>query len=296
MRSGLFVTVAEWAAKKVAALPAMQERAWKPNILVPIEDPRTVRGSFQILRDLTYPKGSVKLMGLSTAEAEDRLESQVYALSNAFRDRDIFASWTVLKNPGALGRGVVTGMEALRGAFFKPNIVFLELPGGEEHTEEYAYILREAAREEIGVLVHAPHPKSGLGERRSINIWIRDRSPDWRVSMELGNMDLPVLAGYKLLKNWDARMRIITVVEDEANAREANEFLEALVELGRIPRTRVMAVTEPFEDYLPTAPQADVSIFGLSREPDFRFMRRMVDQTRSTCLFARDSGRESALA
>ena len=41
MRSGLFVTAAEWAAKKVAVLPQQQERAWKPNILVPVEDPRS---------------------------------------------------------------------------------------------------------------------------------------------------------------------------------------------------------------------------------------------------------------
>ena len=52
MRSGLFVTTAEWAAKKVALLPQQQERAWKPNILVPVEDPRTVRGSFQLLHDI----------------------------------------------------------------------------------------------------------------------------------------------------------------------------------------------------------------------------------------------------
>ncbi len=55
-------------------------------------------------------------------------------------------------------------------------------------------------------------------------------------------------------------------------------------------------VTEPFANYLVHAPQADVSIFGLGPRPDFAFMRRMVTETRSTCLFARDSGRESALA
>ena len=55
-------------------------------------------------------------------------------------------------------------------------------------------------------------------------------------------------------------------------------------------------MTEPFGDYIRRAPQADVSIFGLGHQPDFGFMRRMVAETRSTCLFARDSGLESALA
>lgn len=114
--------------------------------------------------------------------------------------------------------------------------------------------------------------------------------------MDVGNMDLPILVGYKLLRNWDARMRLITVVEDEENLDEARQFLEALLELGRIPRTRVMAVSEPFDEYLPQAPQADVNIFGVGSSLDFGFMWRMVEETRSTCLFARDSGLESALA
>ncbi len=296
MRSGLFVSVAEWAAKKTAELPDMQERAWKPNMLVPVEDPQDLRGSFLMIHDLAHPRGSVKLMGLATAQADDRLRARIYALSNAFRDQGVFASWTVVESPGGFTSGVVAGLQTLRGAFFKPNMVFLNLPGTDARQEEYARIMAEAQREEVGLLVHASHPRSGVGERRTINVWIRDRSPDWSLSMHVGNLDLPLLAGYKLLKAWDARMRLISVVEDEANVEEARQFLDAVIEVGRIPSTRIMAVTQPFDDYLPQAPQADVSIFGLGETLDLAFMRRMVEQTRSTCLFARDSGRESALA
>ncbi|MBT8478436.1 MAG: amino acid permease, partial [Gemmatimonadetes bacterium] len=296
MRSGLFVTAAEWAAKKVAILPQQQERAWKPNILVPVEDPRSVRGSFMLLHDIAAPKGSVKLMGLSTERADPGLESGITALNEAFRDREVFSSCTVLEKPGPYVQGLVTGMQALRGAFFKPNIVFLELPETDEREEDYAHIQAEAGGERIGVLVHAPHPRSGLGERRAVNVWIRDRSPDWRIRMKFGNLDLPILVGYKLMRNWDARMRLITVVDRAESAEDARQFLQALLALGRIPRSTVEVVTEPFANYLVHAPQADVSIFGLGPRPDFAFMRRMVTETRSTCLFARDSGRESALA
>ncbi len=296
MRSGLFVSMAEWAAKKTAELPDMQERAWKPNMLVPVEDPRALRGSFLMIHDLSYPRGSVKLMGLRTDHADDRLEARVFALSNAFRDQDVFCSWTVVDSPAGFATGLVAGMQTLRGAFFKPNILFLNLPETDAREADFSHIMEEAGREEIGLLIHAPHPRAGVGQRRTVNVWIRDRSPDWGVSMHIGNLDLPLLAGYKLLRNWDARLRLITVVEDEANVAEARQFLEAVIELGRIPRTRVMAMAEPFDDYLPQAPQADVSIFGLGSNLDFPFMRRMVEETRSTCLFARDSGRESALA
>jgi amino acid transporter len=296
MRSGLFVAVAEWAAKKVMDLPAMGERAWKPNLLVPVEDTRTVRGAFLMIRDVTYPKGSVHLMGLRTDRADPQLDARVYSLAHAFEDRGVFAARTVIDSPDGFGDGIVAGMQALGGAFFKPNVVFLNLHEGEGREEEYARVLTEAGRQAMGLLVHVPHPTTGLGERRSVNVWIRDRSPDWRLSMDMGNLDLPLLVGYKLLRNWDATMRLVTVVESEENLEEARQFLEAVLELGRIPRTRVVAVSEPFDRFVPQAPQADVSIFGLGATLDFAFMRRMMDETRSTCLFARDSGRESALA
>jgi amino acid transporter len=296
MRSGLFVTVAEWAAKKVMDLPDMGERAWKPNLLVPVEDPSSVRGAFLLLRDVAHPKGSVKLLGLRTQRADPQLGARVFALENAFRDRGVFSSRAVVDGPAGLGDGLVMAMQSLGGAFFKPNVVFLNLDENEDREDEFGRILLEAGREEMGVLIHVPHARSGLGERRTVNVWIRDRSPDWSLSMHIGNLDLPVLVGYKLLRNWDASMRLITVLESEENLQEAREFLEAVVELGRIPRTRVVAVAHPFGDYVPQAPQADVNIFGLGETLDFGFMRRMVEETRSTCLFARDSGRESALA
>jgi hypothetical protein len=129
-----------------------------------------------------------------------------------------------------------------------------------------------------------------------INIWIRDRTPDWSLSMDIGNLDLPLLLGYKLLRAWQGRIRLISVVEEEADIENARSFLGAVLELGRIPDTQVRVLAGRFEDYLPQAPRADLSIFGLGRTVEFDFMRRMVEETRSTCLFTRDSGRESALA
>ena len=47
---------------------------------------------------------------------------------------------------------------------------------------------------------------------------------------------------------------------------------------------------------LPRAPQADLNIFGLQPDPNFDTIRRLVEETDSTCMFVRDSGLESALA
>jgi uncharacterized membrane protein len=57
MRSGLFVALAEWAAKSSSGLPTENERAWKPNMLLPFQDPREVRGTFGLVRDIAHPRG-----------------------------------------------------------------------------------------------------------------------------------------------------------------------------------------------------------------------------------------------
>ena len=295
VRSGMFVALAEWAAKKVTELPTMQERAWKPNLLVPVEQASDLRGAFLTLQDLTFPQGSVKIVGLNPDGDPEAMEQQIDTLTHSFRDRGVFASATLI-DAGGFADGLRAGMQALRGAFFKPNIVFLRMPDAAAREADYHDIIREAEREQVGVLLYAPHPRASLGQRQTINVWIKDRSPDWRLSMQIGNLDLALLTAYKLSMNWNARVRVVTTVPDPEEQAKAQDFLEKLIDLGRFPNTEAVVGTRPFREYLQDAPQADLNIFGLQPEPDFDTIRQLVDTTDSTCMFVRDSGRESALA
>jgi amino acid transporter len=295
VRSGMFVALAEWAAKKVTELPTMQERAWKPNLLVPVEKASDLRGSFLTIQDLTHPQGSVKIVGLSPNGEPEVLDRQIDTLTHSFRDRGIFASATVI-DAGGFADGMRAGMQALRGAFFRPNVVFLRMPDSPEREADYYSIIQEADREEVGTLLYAPHPRAALGQRQTINVWIKDRSPDWRISMQIGNLDLALLTGYKLSENWDAEMRVLTAVPDPAEREKAQDFLEKLIDLGRFEGAEAVVGTGPFTEYIYEAPQADLNIFGLQPEPDFDTIRQLVEDTDSTCMFVRDSGRESALA
>ncbi len=147
----------------------------------------------------------------------------------------------------------------------------------------------------MGMVLYARHPDAGIGQREQINIWMSGRNPDWEVSMDIGNLDLPLLLAYKLRRNWDAYMRLLTVVEDFSDRRAARDFLETITDLARMLETEVMVRTGNFRTHVSQAPKADLSIFGLGK-PDFEFMRQMTDTTHSSCLFVRDSGQESALA
>jgi len=295
VRSGLFVALAEWAAKQVTELPTMQERAWKPNLLVPVESPSDLRGTFLTIQDLTSPQGSVKIVGLPSNDNIDSLQDRIDTLTHAFRDRGVFASATVI-DAGGFADGLRAGMQALRGAFFRPNVVFLRMPEAEAREVDYRHIIREADREAVGTLLYAPHPRAALGQRQTINVWIHDRSPDWRIALEIGNLDLALLSGYKLSQNWNAQLRLVTALRDPEEEAKARDFLEKLIDLGRFPNATATVATVPFSDYIRQAPQADLNIFGLQPEPDFEVIRELVDATESTCMFVRDSGRESALA
>jgi len=218
----------------------------------------------------------------------------VEALTRAFRERGVFASHTVL-DAGGFADGLCAGMQALRGAFFRPNVLFLKMPEtGRE--EDYRRIIREADRERVGTMLYAPHPRAALGQQQTINVWIRDRSPEWNISMDIGNLDLALLTGYKLSQNWDARLRLLMVVDDEDDTEQARDFLETLTDLGRIPDTDIVVQSGGFRAAVRQAPQSDLSIFGLDPNIDFTFSRGLVDTTQSSCLFVRDSGLESALA
>jgi hypothetical protein len=115
-------------------------------------------------------------------------------------------------------------------------------------------------------------------------------------AFELGNLNLNLLTGYRLMREWDAHLNIITVIKDESERLAAERFLRELCSLARFPqRVSRLVLNGDFETVLTEAPEADVNVFGIPAEPDFDYLTEWIDRTRSTVIFVKDSGRESAL-
>lgn len=302
VRSGLFVSIAQWATTKIAGLPGTHERAWNPSLLVPVIDEREMQGMHSILTSIAAPNGTVRIMGISDrvlrpTVMEDRLD----ALAEGFIQQGVHSTSTILELPEtSFAEGVMVGMQALHGSFFRPNVMFLRVADGPLSAElddrGLTGIVQEAERQKVGTLLWAPHPVTSTGQRRRLNIWIRERSPDWSIGWDIGNLDLQLLIALKLQRNWDAEIRLIMVTEREEDLEVARRFLEDLVRLARIHGAEVVVGTGDFRDFVPEAPPDDVSIFGLSAEPTMSGLREIVQMTGSSCLFVRDSGNESALA
>ncbi len=296
--SSIFAALAEWAAQRVQANGEKESvRAWKPSFLVPVEDPDELRGEYSFLVDVAQPEGSVKLLGLTRGRDEEGLDALVAPLGRAFRSDGVHCTWSVVDEE-RFGDGVIGALKALQSAFFRPNMLFLTLPDLEDRHDEFARLIQQAGDTRVGVTLLGLHPKAGLGRRRRINLWLRWQGADWDVdsAFSVGSLNLTLLMGYRLQQQWGAEMQVTTVVPDEGDVPEAQEFLAEIADLARLPGVEQTVLVGGFEDCVKKADVADLAIMGLQRRPDFEFVTRMVELSRSSCLMVLDSGRESARA
>jgi amino acid transporter len=295
MRSGLFHSMAEWAAKSTSSLPASNERAWKPNLLVPFEDPRELRGEFDLIKTLIHPRGSVALLEVTDDASEASGRGTPAEIDASFRQQGVYSRWTAVE-ADTYHEGVSIAMDTLGGSFFRPNVLFTQMPRSEEQEEDVREIIVKAKKRSMGVALFCDEPVAGLGTRSKVNVWITDQSPNWEVSFDLGNVDLALLFAYKLQQGWDATVRVVTAVEAQDHAEHAEEFLENLLQLARLTDFEVTVQVAPFAEAVETAPQADLDILGLADDPDFDFMHRVVAARQAASLFVSDSGDENILA
>jgi len=295
-RSGLFTALAEWATKKSKQLsPKKEERAWQPELLVLIEFAKELRGAYRTLYALTHPSGSIKVLGMRTAENEEPLENYLPGLMDTFNDVHIASSYSFIDG-NDYGKVVGVSMQALRTAFFKPNTVFLKLDKRSEHKiSDYKSIVKQADKNHWGIIFFAPYETS-LGIEKSLNVWLSNIPEDWLDKFDLGNNDLAVLIGLIIRKNWKGTLNIIRVIEKGERTDIATKQIESIMELARIPGNTQIQLIRRSEKMWEEAKRADLNIMGLNTgDLDINALQQLPDQLNSSCLFTLDSGGESAL-
>ncbi|MBU0529611.1 hypothetical protein KKF86_07655, partial [bacterium] len=60
IRGGIFNAIAEWGAKTATRLP-YHAKVWKPNMIIPIEDPGSWAYLIKFIRNIVFPSGSIRL-------------------------------------------------------------------------------------------------------------------------------------------------------------------------------------------------------------------------------------------
>jgi hypothetical protein len=298
VRSGIFVAFAEWAASKCTELGISTSRAWKPSFLVPVADGAELRGEFRLVVDMCQPSGSVKLLGIADKATVHELTPRVENLGMSLRKRGVFSTWSVIDSGGFV-MGTTAGLQALKSAFFRPNVLLVSLPEKPERYAELQALIKEAVRLKVGVTLLGLHPKAGLGRTAVVNIWLRPPLEGESVEQTLsrGNMNLGMLLGYRLGRGWNAEVNLICIATEEGQKPMAEQYLEELRDLARIPgHAQSLVFVGDFESSLAQVPQSDMDIMGMPKNFDMEFVKRMVETTRSSCMFTVDSGQENVLA
>ncbi|MBT3188134.1 MAG: Na-K-Cl cotransporter [Anaerolineae bacterium] len=294
VRSGLFESMAEWAVKRTRQMQAARERTWKPVVLAPFRSANTLSGSYRFLKALTYPKGTVRALGIYTNGNKEALEG-LDLLTKAFVDDGIYANATLLEEDDFVN-GVRMTTQILRNTFFRPNILFLHLRPDSD-LDELQDLIDKTAAYQMGVALLARHHIIELGREQIIHVWVSNQGPDWEHDLHQSNLDLAILLAYQLAQNWDARITLNMSVPDEETKEKASEFLAQLISLARLPKeTKFSVVALPFDETLAQTPHADLTIFGLSREPNLKFVKKLSQEMKGSCIFIRGSGEESILA
>jgi hypothetical protein len=308
IRGGLFLALAERASRLADKFPRHQV-TWKPDFLVPIEDPEVWAGPLLFIRNATYPSGSIFAFTITTEEHINQKEQALDELLVPLEGQGILVNSAVIEDDDFL-HGAKSVIQTLRGGAFRPNTLFLTIGDddqlspnsgpragrkrrqnpGESPVDTISQLVALTLKHQMGVAILRQHPRMAFGMQQDVNLWLRDKSPNWHLAM---------LMALQLQLNWDGKINLVTVTPDEADEERLHKFLEHLGDQARLPSlTEFHVLTGDFRAVLSTAPRADINIFGLSVDGQvpLAFIKEVSEAVKSSCVFVIDSGYESALA
>jgi len=312
IRGGLFLALAERASRLAEKFPRHQV-AWKPDLLVPVEDPDVWAGSLYFIRNITYPSGSIFAFTITPNKAleQEQKEAALNELLLPLKDQGILVNSTVIEDESFL-HGAKSVIQTLRSGAFRPNTLFLTV-GGEDGpaASQNSSLLQDLTKRlkkpppkndtinqlvlltlkhKMGVALLRQHSRMAFGMQKDVNLWLRDKSPNWHLAM---------LLALQIQLNWDGKINLVTVGDTEEDTGRLYHFLEQLSDQARLSSlTDFYVLPGSFKEALCKAPKADINIFGLSVENEvpLDFIREVSELVKSSCVFVIDSGYESALA
>jgi solute carrier family 12 sodium/potassium/chloride transporter 2 len=284
IRGGMFLAIAERASRIAARFPRHQI-SWKPDLLLPIDDPKIWPGPLLFINDLVSPSGSLFAFTVRKGEEAD-IKSELDNVLMPLKERNVLVSTAAIDEDDFL-HGAKMVIQTLKGGAFRPNTLFLTLGGETKNDTIIKQLVDYATGHDMGAVILRQHPRAAFGMQNTINLWLRDRSPNW---------NLATLLALQLQTNWDGKLNLITVAQQKKDTGRLYSFMEQLSDVARFPlMTELHVLVGNFTEAIETAPRGDINLFGLAPGIDCPVVRNIAESAQSSCLFVRDSGLESAL-
>ncbi len=285
IRGGMFLVLAERASRLAARFPRHQV-TWKPDLLIPVDNPDLWAGSLHFISNITFPLGSIFAFTVKDKDTEE-LEKSLVDLLAPLDKQGILVNSTVIEDENFL-HGAKLVIQTLKGGALRPNTLFLTLGSDKRKDPTIKDLIMQATRHNLGSILLRQHPRIAFGMQKEVNFWLRDKSPNWHLGM---------LVALQLQSNWGGQLNLITSTSNKEDKRRLYGFLERLSDRARLPsQAEFHVLVGSFKECLKSAPAADINIFGLADKIDLNFAREAPELTKSSCMFIRDSGEESALA
>ncbi len=297
VRKGFFIYIAEQVLKIASNLP-YHPKIWKPNLLIPVREPKNWTGILDLLKAITYPSGRIYFFSISekvspyprevsTVVGTSKVEEEFSLLNNSLREDGILVSSGVIYSGDFLEAAVAVS-QTLKNSILPPNVLFIKLGLTSEKDNLLMRLVERIKFLDLGIIMFILHPQIGLGQKKIINLWMREGTP---------NIDLAVLVALQLEKNWEAKIRLLQVVAHDNDKQRAYNYLSKLQKMTRIPNNAEIAVqVGSFDSIITNAPFADINIFGMPEDLDIERERGIAKEINTSVLFLRDSKHENVFA
>lgn len=207
IRGGLFLFLTEKAAKLAQRFPRHQI-SWKPDLLLPIEEPEAWTGPLLLIQNIVYPSGSVFAFTIR----KEKIEETQNALDELFlllKEKGTLVYTTVIKEPDFLD-GANLVIQILRSRTFRPNILFLTVGRDSKKDATINQLIAQASKYEMGAILLCQHPRMAFGMQKDVNLWLRGKSPNWHLAM---------LVTLELQLNWEGKINLITTTSDKSDKK-----------------------------------------------------------------------------
>jgi len=293
VRKGIFIFIAEQAVKIASGLP-YHPKIWKPNLLVPIQEPQNWPETVEFIKAIISPSGRAEIFrvigksaGGEKGDFADRAREGLHQLALPLKKESVLYSASVFESADFL-EGARIALQINKDGYFPANVLFVKLEDTAIQDRFVEGLFEKSGSSDLGVMVFKYGP--GLSkddQNRVINFWVRRGSP---------NIDLAVLVTLQLQSNWDAKLRIIQAVSSTEEKDDAKKYLQKLKKTMRLPiDTETFVLRKSFEEAISMSPVADVNILGMTKGLDMRWARKTAAKFKTSVLFLKDSKHESAL-
>ncbi|MCB9025612.1 MAG: hypothetical protein H6625_04800 [Bdellovibrionaceae bacterium] len=117
-------------------------------------------------------------------------------------------------------------------------------------------------------MLFADDPKANLGLQQTINLWVPNSDPDWKLRMKPDDINGALLVATIIQRKWNSKINLIGCVNDLKYKEKALDYLENVKSLARL-NCQTWVLEGDFESNFKVVPQSDLDIMAMPKKFSF---------------------------